>query len=77
MAPRETEDNAYAKFWGDKQRPLWYVMVFLELSIVFVVKTTALHVHHAFLVQFLDVHCKATMWNLPMQVLSFKKEVNT
>ena len=48
-----------------------------QKAIVFVVKTTALHVHHAFLVQFLDVHCKATMWNLPMQVLSFKKEVNT
>ena len=28
MAPRETEDNAYAKFWGDRQRALWYVMVF-------------------------------------------------
>ena len=26
--PRETEDNAYAKSWGDKQRALWYVMVF-------------------------------------------------
>ena len=22
MAPRETENNAYAKFWGDKQRQL-------------------------------------------------------
>ena len=28
MAPRETENNAYAKFWGDKQRALCYVMVF-------------------------------------------------
>ena len=28
MAPRETENNAYAKFWGDKQRALWYVIVF-------------------------------------------------
>ena len=28
MAPRETENNAYANFWGDKQRALWYVMVF-------------------------------------------------
>ena len=28
MAPRETENNASAKFWGDKQRALWYVMVF-------------------------------------------------
>ena len=28
MAPIETENNAYAKFWGDKQRALWYVMVF-------------------------------------------------
>ena len=33
MAPRETENNAYAKFWGDKQRTLWYVTVFLEWSI--------------------------------------------
>ena len=33
MALRETENNAYAKFWGDKQRVLWYVMVFLEWSI--------------------------------------------
>ena len=28
MAPRETEHMAYAKFGGDKQRALWYVMVF-------------------------------------------------
>ena len=28
MAPKETENNAHAKFWGDKQRTLWYVMVF-------------------------------------------------
>ena len=34
MAPTETENNAYAKFWGDKQRTLWYVMVFLEWSIM-------------------------------------------
>ena len=33
MAPIETENNAYAKFCGDKQRALWYVMVFLEWSI--------------------------------------------
>ena len=34
MATRESENNIYAKFWGDKQRALWYVMVFLEWSIV-------------------------------------------
>ena len=34
MAPRDTENNAYAKFWGAKLRALWYVMVFLEWSIV-------------------------------------------
>ena len=28
MAPRETENNAHANFWGDKQRALWYVTVF-------------------------------------------------
>ena len=28
MAPRETENNAYAKSWGDKQRALWYIMIF-------------------------------------------------
>ena len=31
MAPRETEINAYAKFWSDQQRVLWYVMVFSVL----------------------------------------------
>ena len=28
MATRETENNAYSNFWGDKQRALWYVMIF-------------------------------------------------
>ena len=28
MAPSETENNAYANFWGDEQRALWYVMTF-------------------------------------------------
>ena len=28
MVPRETENNSYANFWGDKQRALWHVMVF-------------------------------------------------
>ena len=28
LTPRKTEDNGYAKFWGDKQRALWSVMVF-------------------------------------------------
>ena len=28
MVPRETEDNAYAKFWSDQQRVLWHVMIF-------------------------------------------------
>ena len=28
MAPIETENNAYKKFWNDQQRVLWYVMVF-------------------------------------------------
>ena len=32
MAPRETENNAYAKFWRDKQRTLWYVMVCYGIS---------------------------------------------
>ena len=32
MAPRETEDNAYAKFGGGKQRTLWYVIVFLAME---------------------------------------------
>ena len=26
--PPITENNAYAKFWADKQRALWYVVVF-------------------------------------------------
>ena len=31
MAPRETENNVCAKFWGDKQRALWYDLVFYGL----------------------------------------------
>ena len=31
MAPRETEINAYAKFWSDQLRVLWYVMAFSVL----------------------------------------------
>ena len=27
MAPRETENKAYVKFLGDKERALWYVIV--------------------------------------------------
>ena len=27
MAPRETENKAYVKFLGDKERALWYVVV--------------------------------------------------
>ena len=26
MAPRETEDNAYAKLWSDQQTVLWYYL---------------------------------------------------
>ena len=32
MAPRETENNAYGKFWGDKQRASWYVMAFSGMA---------------------------------------------
>ena len=28
VAPRETENNAYAKFWSEQQRVLLYVIVF-------------------------------------------------
>ena len=28
MAETESENNVYAKFWGDKQRASWHVMVF-------------------------------------------------
>ena len=34
MGERETEINAYAKFWSDQQRALWYVITFLKWSIV-------------------------------------------
>ena len=43
--PRETEDNAYAEFWGDKQRVLWYVMVFYGAF-------NGVLVHYSFLVYF-------------------------
>ena len=51
MAPRETENNAYAKFWGDKQRTLWYVMVFLEWSIVLTPFGRFMHFMHVYFIQ--------------------------
>ena len=29
MVPRENGNNAYAKFWRDKQRVLWYLLYWL------------------------------------------------
>ena len=58
MAPRETENNAYAKFWGDKQRALWYVMVFSEVAncyCVIEIVTIKLQIAGVFLV-FIDAH---------------------
>ena len=34
MAPRETEDNAYAKFWGDNKEHYGMLWYFLECSII-------------------------------------------
>ena len=55
IAPRETENNAYAKFWGDKQRALWYVMV---VSGVFNYVDSLVCVHS--LMQILSVGLKIT-----------------
>ena len=33
MAPRETENNAYANFWGDKQRALWYLLEWSTVAV--------------------------------------------
>ena len=38
MSPRETENNAYAKLWGPKQRALWYVIVFSGVVNYFLLK---------------------------------------
>ena len=55
LAPRETENNAYAKFWGDKQRALWYVMIFSGVVNIGAEQlhskteiATALTLHHTF-----------------------------
>ena len=38
MSPRETENNAYAKLWGHKQRASWYVIVFSGVVNFFLLK---------------------------------------
>jgi len=43
MAPRETENNGYAKFWVDKQRALWHVVVFsgaISMTSMFAARNT-------------------------------------
>ena len=68
-APRETEINAYAKFWGDKQGVLWYVVVFSGVVNSFVArgdeipKETGVSAHQAkkfyiLLFCILDIQCK-------------------
>ena len=42
MAPRETENNAYAKFWGDKRRALWNAMVFSGVLNCFIIPSLAI-----------------------------------
>ena len=32
LAPRETENNAYATFWSDKRRALWYATVMTTIT---------------------------------------------
>ena len=44
MAARETENNAYARFWGDKQRALWYVISNIPLERWDTNKITKLHI---------------------------------
>ena len=58
MASRETENNTYAKFSGDKQRALWYVMVFSGV----VNYQRALYIHI-----YIPVH-KYTLHNLYLSV---------
>ena len=55
MAPRETENNAYAKFWGDKQRALWYVMVFLEWYVFYVNSSKKPNMSISFTVAFSNI----------------------
>ena len=68
MASRETENNAYAKFWGDKQRALWYVMVFLEWSIRYVCLLTISILSSAYLKFALFLFCP---FPLNMMILDF------
>ena len=50
MAPRMTENNAYAKFWADKERALWHVMVISVVVYSRTKKTTTTTWLHIFAV---------------------------
>ena len=45
-----TENNAYAKFWADKERALWYVMVISVVVYSRTKKTTTATWLHIFAV---------------------------
>ena len=79
MAPRENENNAYAKFWGDKQRALWYVMVFsgvvncvvllfvmLGLGRIIVFFVTSLETCYS-----LGISCTSPTWAFVAPIFSF------
>ena len=63
-APRETENNAYAKFWGDKKRALRYVMAFsgvANCNLVIDFVTIKLQIADVSLV-FIDTHLHLAMF---------------
>ena len=64
MAGRETENNTYAKFWGDKKRALWYVMVFsgvANCNCFIQIVTIKLQIADVFL-EFIDAHLHLAMF---------------
>ena len=64
IAWRETENNVSAKFWGDKKRALWYVMVFsgvANCNCVIEIVTIKLQIEDVFL-EFIDAHLHLAMF---------------
>ena len=66
----------YCTLLGSFKQPRWRRKRQRQKTIVFMSKTTALHVHHTFLVHFFDVYCTRTTstWNPLMRL--FMEDVN-
>ena len=73
QSPSWTEDNAYAKLWGDNQKALWYVMVFSGV-VNWVLLSIEINIFHGKRIcEYWICGWEVEYWFCDVSLISFKK----